>query len=249
MITAVLVDDKTVNTFILQELLTEYCPNVQVLCTANNAEEAYKSIIKLRPDLLFLDIEMPGGSGFDLLQRFDKLSFDVIFVTAYDQYAIRAFRENALDYLLKPIEIAALQAAVIKAETQKDLKQTQQNISKFLLQKAQPNLRKISISMQDGLLFLNTDEVIRCEASGSYSWFFMTDGKKIVASMRLKECEEILPAHTFFRVHHSHIINLNFVNKYVRGRGGSILMQDGSTVEVAAAKKTTLLELLEAGNV
>ena len=245
MLPAHIIDDKPANIQTLQQLLANYCPQVTVTGTATNIEDGYAGIVTLQPSMVFLDIEMPGGTGFDLLRKFKQISFEVIFITAYNQYAVQAFRENALDYLLKPIDIAALQEAIYKAEQQIGLKQTNQNLAKYLEQTQTPACAKISIPVQDGYLFINSDDIIRCEASGSYSWFYMAGGKKIMVSMRLKECEDLLPAYCFYRVHNSHIINLQHIARYVRGRGGYILMQDDSTVDVAASRKDAFLDMMK----
>ena len=246
MLKTIIIDDKPGNISTLRKLLEQHCPQITVCATALNIEDAEQAIARFQPILIFLDIEMPNGSGFDLLKRFDALTFEIIFTTAYNQYAVQAFRENALDYLLKPIDIGALQEAVTKVEKQVSLKQANTYHEKYLKQ-LQPQTTKISIPVHDGYLFINHQDIIRCEASGSYSNFFTIDGKKQIVSMRLKECEDILPVNTFFRVHYSHIINLKHITRYVRGRGGYVLMQDGSTVEVAASKKDAFLTQLKQG--
>lgn len=247
MIKSVIIDDKSANTDTLEKLLALYCPQVQICGTAGNIEEGYRVIREYKPSLIFLDIEMPNGNGFDLLKKFDTLTFEVIFTTAYNQYAVQAFRENVLDYLLKPIDIEALQQAVTKAEQRISQKQTNDYLVQYLQNLQPANNTKISIPVQDGYLFLNYQDIIRCEASDSYSFFYTIDGKKILTSMRLKECEMLLPPGQFFRVHHSHIINLQYLVRYIRGRGGSVVMQDRSTVEVSAGKKDAFLERLRNG--
>ncbi|KAK6026981.1 LytTr DNA-binding domain protein [Ostertagia ostertagi] len=194
------------------------------------------------PHLVFLDIEMPGGNGFDLLRMFTKIDFEVVFITAYNQYAVRAFREHALDYLLKPVDIDALQEAVARAEQQSGLKETGHKLEQYLQQPQ--GTGKISIPVQDGYLFINSYEIVRCEGAGSYSLFYLANGKKQIVSMRLKECEELLPATQFFRVHNSHIVNLKYVARYVRGRGGNIQMLDGSMVDVSVSRKDAFLEMM-----
>lgn len=242
MISAVIVDDKTANIGTLNKLITVYCPQVKIVAAVTNIDSAYSSIIQLSPDLVFLDIEMRGGNGFELLRKFEHVSFAVIFTTAHSQYAVQAFRDNALDYLLKPLDIDALQQAVMKAERQLTAKDTNRKLE-LLLQNA-PGTNKISIPVQDGYLFINSDDLVRCEGAGSYSFFFMKDGKKLTVSLRLKECEELLPPVSFLRVHKSHIVNLAYVSRYIRGRGGSILMQDGSIVDVAPDRKISFLETM-----
>jgi two-component system LytT family response regulator len=245
MLTAIIVDDKKANIETLGLLVRNYCPVLEISGTATFVEDAYTLINKVRPDIVFLDIEMTDGTGFDLLHKFDELFFEVIFTTAYNQYAVQAFREKALDYLLKPVDIAALQDAVGKAEKQIKLKQANTNLIQYLKQSKLPTVDKISIPTLDGFLFISYQEIIRCEASGSYTNFYLSDGRKVIASMRLKECEDILPDRVFFRVHHSHIVNLNFVSKYVRGRGGYLLLQDGSTADVAVARKDSFLQAMK----
>ncbi|XZF14226.1 LytR/AlgR family response regulator transcription factor [Chitinophagaceae bacterium MMS25-I14] len=245
MLTAVIVDDKPANIQTLKEMFLSYCPTVTVVGSATDIDSAYLVINQVLPEVVFLDIEMTGGTGFDLLQKFRSIPFEVIFTTAYDQYAIRAFRENALDYLLKPIDIDALQQAVIRAEKHIGLKQTNDNLARYLQQSAVPFSSKISLPVQDGYLFVDYHEIVRCEASGSYSNIYLTNGEKIIVSMRLKECEDILPSRLFFRVHHSHVINLQCVSRYVRGRGGYVHMKDGTTVEVSINKKDAFLEAIK----
>lgn len=241
MLKALVIDDRIGNINTLNKLLENYCPSLSVCGTATSVEEGVVLIHKLKPDIVFLDIEMNDGTGFDLLQKFKDLFFEVIFTTAYSQYAIQAFKENAIAYLLKPINIEDLQQAVLKAEKQIQLK-------KNIVQPrpAQENtITKISLPTQDGYLFVNYNDIIRCQASGSYSYFYFNGGQSIMVSMHLKECEKILPPHIFLRVHYSHIINLNFVNKYKRGRGGQIVMADNSVVDVSLANKELFLNAIK----
>lgn len=240
MLSAIIVDDKPANIQTLQRLLADYCPQVAVVGTATDGEHAYAAIVAHRPALVFLDIEMPGGSGFDLLRKFPQASFELIFTTAYNQYALQAFRENALDYLLKPIDIGALQQAVSKAERQVGLKQAGHSQA----QQPMPARSRISLPVQDGYLFIDSHDVTRCEASGSYTWFHLAGGKRLMVSLRLKECEDLLPAAAFFRVHNSHIVNLRWIARYVRGRGGYLVMQDESVVDVAASRRDAFLEAM-----
>ncbi|KAB2918095.1 MAG: response regulator transcription factor [Bacteroidetes bacterium] len=245
MLNAIIIDDKPANIETLKSLIDTYCPQLSIVGTATNIEEGSSSIIRLNPSIVFLDIEMPEGNGFDLLKRFNPAPFAVIFTTAYNQYAVQAFRENALDYLLKPIDIEALQESVAKAEKHIYLEQTGKNLEKYMRQLQVPDTSKIALPTQEGYLFVDHTNVIHCEASGSYTHIYLQEGKKILVSMRLKECEDILPAKSFFRVHHSHIIGLRHISKYIRGRGGYLVMQDGSKVEVSASRKDEFLELVK----
>jgi two-component system LytT family response regulator len=246
MLPALLIDDTPANILILRQLLAGYCPQVQVIGQATNIEEGYRAICTLQPALVFLDIEMPGGGGFDLLRKFSAINFEVIFVTAYNHYAVQAFREHALAYLLKPIDIEALQQAVARAEKLISLQQTHEQLAKYL-QQLQPPAKantKVSLPVQDGYLFLDSSDIIRCQGSGSYSWLYLKSGKKLMISMRLKECGDVLPSDHFFRVHNSHIININYVSRYVKGRGGYVVLQDETAVEVAVSRKDEFLELI-----
>lgn len=246
MLSACIIDDKITNNQTLSQLLAAYCPQVAVTGTATNIRDGFTLISNLKPSVVFLDIEMSGGTGFELMDRFNPVPFEVILVTAYDQYAVRAFKENAVAYLLKPIDIDELKEAVAKVEKQLELKQAYQITSRHIRQIAGALPSKISIPVLDGYIFVNSEEIIRCEGAGSYSWFHMIDGKKIMVSLRLKECEAIFPEHTFFRAHKSHIVNVKYIARYTRGRGGYMELQDGSIVEVAPQKKDAFLELMRA---
>jgi len=240
----VLVDDKTTNMLLLKNLISEHCPSLLIAATASKLDEAYESISRHRPDIVFLDVEMPDGSGFDLLRRFSPPFFEVIFTTAYSRYAVEAFREHALGYLLKPIRIDELQQAVQRAEQQIELRQSGSRLLQYLERQEQAGvLSKIRLPSLEGYIFVNPQDIFRCEASGSYTTFYLAGGEKILISMRLKACEEMLPA-TFFRVHHSHIVNLSYIRKYVKGRGGQVLLLDGSEVDVAANRKEAFLKAI-----
>lgn len=236
-INAIIIDDKNVNIEILQRLIEQFCPSVAVLATATDTENGYIEINRHLPDLVFLDIELNGNTGFDLLKMFPNVFFKTIFTTAYSQYAIEAFRAQAVDYLLKPITISHLQEAVTKAtnfiQQQRQLRQVH----------AAPIAQtKVSLPTLEGFLFIDYNDILHCEASGSYSNFHLIDGRKIMVSMRLKECSTLLPDTVFYRVHHSHIINMNHVTKYIKGRVGQVVLTGNVTVEVAASRKDQFLQ-------
>jgi len=241
MLNAIIIDDKIINAETLEIMLRQYCPTVTVVATATAIDEACLLIYQYRPDLIFLDIELYGGTGFDLLRKFKEIFFETIFTTAYDQYALQAFREQAVDYLLKPINIVFLQEAVSKAERQIRLKR--QGNSHLM-----PAVSgKISLPSQDGYLFVDPREIIRCEASGSYTVFHLAGGRKVMVSIRLKICESRLSSGLFCRIHHSHIININFVNKYFKGKGGYVVLTDGTEVEVSTSRKEAFLGMMHDG--
>jgi two-component system, LytTR family, response regulator len=245
MIRSVIVDDEPKNLRILASMLQEFCPEVQVVGKAEKHTQAIELIHAEKPDLVFLDIAMPGGDAFDLLDKLQPVEFEIIFVTAHDNYTLTAFKYSAVDYLLKPVEIEVLQAAIARAIERKNLKQNNLHQLGLLLnslnKQQSQSVSKIALPSQEGLIFLPVSEIVRCEASGSYTHIFKTDKKKLLVSRRMSEYEELLPASLFFRIHQSHIINLDHVVKYHRGRGGFVEMSDGAMLELATRRKDEFL--------
>lgn len=248
MFKSIIIDDEFHCIETLRMLLTEYCPDVEVVQHCKSAVQGLSAIEMHKPDLLFLDIEMPNMNGFEMLEHFYEIPFSVIFTTSYDQYAIKAIRISALDYLLKPIDPGELVSAVAKIRSRKQgplAEQFQMLIDK--LQNKEPAISKIAVPTSDGFELLPTDEIISCEADDNYTIFNIKNKRKIVACRSLKEVEEQLtPSFTsFIRVHHSHLVNLNEVTKYVRGEGGHLVMSDGSCLNVSRSRKETLLKTLK----
>jgi len=245
MIKAILVDDEIHGLDTLGILLADFCPEVQVVDRCSSAKKALESITKTKPDLVFLDIEMPVMNGFELLEQFAEIPFSVIFTTSYDQYAIKAIRFSALDYLLKPVDPKELIAAIHKVEKKKNPPTPEQ--LQMLLQQLQHRegpLTRIAIPTSEGFELVPADEVVRCEANDNYTYLFLKNKTRIIASRTLKEIEEQLREFPqFIRVHHSYVVNLNEVIKYVRGEGGYLSMTDGSTVNVSRSRKEALLKL------
>ncbi|RQO29959.1 DNA-binding response regulator [Taibaiella sp. KBW10] len=239
-IKAIIIDDKNMNIEMLQQLLEQFCPSIQVVATATDIATGYATINEHQPDLVFLDIELNKGTGFDLLHMFHPVFFKTVFTTAYDQYALEAFREHAVDYLLKPINLRHLQEAIAKVQASLPQQAIKMPVYEVPLPKT-----KISLPTLEGFLFIDYNDILRCEASGSYSNFHLSDGRKIMVSMRLKECETLLPEQVFYRVHHSHIINVNHVVKYIRGRVGQVVLTGNVVVEVASSKKEQFLQSLK----
>ncbi len=240
---AVIIDDEQHCITTLQWTLKEYSKDIKVVATAHNGTEGITVINMYKPDLIFLDVEMPVLNGIDMLQHFDEIKFAVIFTTAYDQYAVKAIKLNALDYLLKPIDKDELIAAVEKVKN----KQTQisrKQVDELYEVHRTKVVNKIALSTLKGLQFINLDDLVRIEGESNYCNFILRDKKKILLSKKLGDAEEILKGNdNFFRVHKSHIINLKFVEKYIRGEGGEIIMEDGTSIALSRNKKDEFLEL------
>ena len=245
MIKAIIVDDEPYCCEALATLLERYCPEVKVADICHSGEAALSAIKEQKPQLLFLDIEMPQMNGFELLEKLPEINFELIFTTSYDQYAIRAIRFSALDYLLKPVDREELQKAVQKTITRLSSPLPQQ--LEILLQKINHSsvaVQKIALPTMEGLQMVALDTIISCSSDSNYTVFFLKNKQKIIVSRTLKDVEEMLNEHSFFRVHHSYIVNMNEINKYIKGEGGYLIMSDGSSVDVSRSKKEFLLKRL-----
>ncbi len=242
MIKSIIIDDEQKSRESLQILLQDFVDNVEVLALCGTVAEGIEAIRQHKPDVVFLDIQMQRETGFDLLAKINPIQFEVIFTTAHSEYAIKAFRFSAIDYLLKPIDIEELKKAVEKVE-----KKLTGNISARLEQlvqnlKSAPNQRyKLALPSNDGLVFVKVDDIIYCEASSNYTNIFMADGKKHVVSRTLKEYEDLLADQDFFRIHNSYLINLNALKKYGRGDGGYVVMNNDVSLDVSKRKKDSFL--------
>lgn len=244
MIKAIIIDDEVHCLETLSLLLKEFCPDVQLLEQCRSAKKGLEAIAKHKPDLVFLDIEMPTMNGFEMLDQFSEILFVIIFTTSYDQYAIKAIRFSALDYLLKPIDPNELVSAVKKVQEQRHLPMAEQ--FQMLLKQVQGkehHFNKIAVPTSEGFELVPADQVIQCEANDNYTHLNLKNKTKIIACRTLKEMEEQLQDFPFFvRVHHSWLVNLNEVIKYVRGEGGYLVMSDGSTVNVSRSRKEALMK-------
>lgn len=246
MIKAIIVDDEPFCCDALELLLEKYCPEVAVAKVCHSAESALAAIKELNPQLVFLDIEMPRMSGFEMLEKLPETNFDLIFTTSYDQYAIKAIRFSALDYLLKPVDREELVQAVQKVIARSKNHIPQQ--LKILLQKiSQPpvKVQRIALPTMEGLQLVPVDSIVTCVSNSNYTIFNLKDKQKITVSRTLKETEEMLEEYSFIRVHNSYVVNLNEINKYVKGEGGYLVMSDGSTIDVSRSKKDNLLQRLQ----
>jgi two-component system LytT family response regulator len=244
MIKAILIDDEVHCLDTLSMLISDYCPEVQVMGRCMSAKQGLAAIEKHQPALVFLDIEMPAMNGFELLEQFTEIPFAIIFTTSYDQYAIKAIRFSALDYLLKPVDPKELIVAVNKVQTQKQLPAAEQfQMLLSQMQHKETGFKKIAVPTSEGFELIPAEEVIRCEADDNYTYLYLKNKNKIVACRTLKEMEEQLQDFNYFvRVHHSYMVNLNEVTKYVRGEGGYLVMSDGATVNVSRSRKETLMK-------
>lgn len=248
MIKAIIVDDEPHCCEVMSMLLEKYCPEVEVERVCYSANEAVELLSKTTARLVFLDIEMPHMNGFQLLEKLPAINFELIFTTSYDQYAIKAIRFSALDYLLKPIDREELQIAVRRAAQRLQSPHPQQ--LEILLQKLlQPaaQVSRIALPTMEGLQLIPIDSIISCTSSSNYTILSMKDNQKLIVSRTLKEIEEMLDEHTFLRVHHSYLVNLNEIRKYIKGEGGSLIMSDGSSVDVSRSKKEQLMKILQPG--
>ena len=244
MLKAIIIDDEWKGRVALRQKLLDYCGDVQVVAEAADGEEGMAMIKLHHPHIVFLDIEMPRMDGFDMLRSIDNKNFQIVFTTAYDQYAIRAVKFAAFDYLLKPVDIEELRACIARIRQSAQI-HTGQKLT-VLEENLHPGaaLRKIAIPTLDGLLFFNISDIVHLEAQSNYTAVYFQDGTRLLASRTLKEFEELLPQDIFFRAHHSHMINLHYIKRYIRGDGGQIEMQNGNYVDLARRKKEEFLRLI-----
>lgn len=245
MINAIIIDDEKDGAEVLQFLVKENCPTINVLRLEHSVEDAITSIQKLKPELIFLDIEMPTGTGFDVIQATKEIGYETIFITAYEHYAIKAFKTNAIDYLLKPVDVDELVNAVKNAEKRiaTSNKNQSSQIESLILSAINKN-KKIAIPSQDGVLWVDIEDIIRFEADSNYTHVHMKNKRKVMVSKTLKSFEEQLTHSNFCRIHSTHLINLNEVERYIKGDGGIIVLKDTSNVPVSRANKTELLTKL-----
>ena len=245
MIRTVIIDDEPRNIKLIAKIIRDHCPAFEIAGTTDNLAKVFSLVQEVKPSLLILDIEFPSGTIFSILEKLPVNQFQVIFITAHNTYAAEAFRQNAVDYILKPVTKEALVHAVTRAQAriQDD---THTDISKLIaaLRSDLGHSKKIPLPSSEGILFIDEADIIRCEASGRYTIIYLKEKKKLTVTKTLKEIEALLNARQFFRVHHSHIINLELVKKYHRGQGGMVELTDGSLVDVSSSRKDELLDVL-----
>lgn len=247
MIRAIVVEDveKIRNSFLA--LINKELPSISVVDTADTVEKAYKVILQYKPDLVFLDIELLDGTAFDLLSKFSTIEFKIIFVTAYSEYSIRAFKFSAIDYLLKPIDKDELIVAVQRATQQIEKETFNLKLQTLITNfdgKTKPTPRKIVLRTAEKIYSIDVSDIVRCESEKNYTDFYLITGQRIVVSITIKEYDDMLSPYNFFRVHQSHLINMSYFNYFDKADGGFAIMKDGSRVPVASRKKDDLLKLL-----
>jgi len=245
MIRTIIIDDDRLVRELITSTVETYCPNVSIVAMAENVKSGVASINEHEPDLVLLDIKMPDGSGFDLIKHFDKPDFKVIFISGYMEYAIKGYKFSAIDYILKPIDEEELSLAinraddVIRYEEKMQFKSMGENI------KALNKSDKIILKTSEHVHLVNTADIIRIEADGNYSTFFIENSRKVIVSKAIKEWEEILVDKGFHRIHKSHLINIHKLTYFDKTDSGDVIMSDGSVVPVASRKKEMLLNLFE----
>lgn len=245
MIKCVLVDDETNALEMMEWLLKTYCPQAEIAAMCNTAEKGIEAINRYKPDVVFLDIEMPRMNGFDMLEQVKNLSFEIVFCTAYDQFAIKAFKYAALNYLLKPVDPDDLKITMQRIEEKKTIPSKEQFA--LLLQHINrpPKLTpsRIALTTGEGLIFVATGDILYCKAESNYTNVVLTGGRKITVSRVLKELDETLSGIDFYRVHSSFLININHVKKFIRGEGGYIVMDNDENITLSRSRRQEFMEL------
>ncbi len=244
-ISAILIDDELSSLQNLQQKLIEFCPDVKVIATTQKPEDAILLIQQHKPDVIFLDIEMPRMNGFRMLDEINEFDFEIIFTTAYNHYAVDAIRMSAFDYLMKPIAIKDLQNAIERLAKRQQL-QTKDKLGvlKNSLQNTKSQEEKIILPTSEGMEFIAINTILHIESSSNYSKIYFVGGKSILVTKLLKDFEEILLPYRFYRIHNSHLINLKYIEKYIRTDGGQVLLSNGTIIDISRRKKEEFLKLI-----
>ena len=241
----ILIDDEATVRNTIRSLLNEHFPDINILATAGNIEEGYEAIRQNKPDLIFLDIELPDGTGFDLLKKFSTVSFRVIFVTGHQEYALDAIKVSALDYVLKPVDTDELCKAVEKAMeiiNQSDQQLKLQALNENL--QSRKALKRIILHTSDHLQLVSINDIVRAEADSNYTCFNLSGGKRILVSRTIKEFENLLSGSGMIRVHQSHLVNIDFIDRFVKKDGGYLILKDGSKIPVSPNLKKQVLQAM-----
>lgn len=245
MIKAIIVDDQLFCIEMLNDLIEDHCSKqVHVVATCLSGRDALKKIAKYKPDVVFLDIEMPGMSGFDMLKKITERNFEVILTTSYDKYMVDAMHHSAIDYLMKPVKPEKLKEAVSRIEKKNGHKISNDKIGDLLdnLKSRKNRFNKIALPTMDGYEFISIDQIIQCESDSNYTTIYLTTDEAIVVTKTLSEIEILIDSNEFFRIHRSHLVNLKHIKRYVKGGGGYIILSDNSSVMVARNRKDEFIE-------
>jgi two-component system, LytTR family, response regulator len=245
MISAILIDDIEQARITLKRDLEEYVHDIEVIGEASGVIEGAKLLKRLKPDIVFLDIQMQDGSGFDLLDLLLEIPFKIIFITASDAHAIKAFRYAAIDYLLKPVDPDELIQALNRYKSHKTNEQQKYNLLTESLKNQHKPSERLALHSHDKIHIVSIAEIVRCESSTNYTIFYFLDNKQLVVTKSLKEFEDLLSEHKFFRVHHSHLVNARFIREFVKTEGGHLIMQNGVLVPVSIRKKAEVIKMLD----
>jgi len=222
-----------------------HCPEIVVDVTCNSGADGIKAINEFKPDVVFLDIEMPKMNGFEMLEKFEKIFFHVVFTTAYNQFAIKAFRYSALNYLLKPIDPDDLKATVKRIQEKQGAPFKEQFDILMQNMRSESKPQRIALSTGDGMVFINTADIMYCQSDSNYTNVILLNGEKFLLAKSLKEFEDTLSGNDFFRIHNSHLVNLNQIKKFVRGDGGYVIMNDGTQITIARARREEFFALFD----
>jgi len=243
MLRTVIIDDESKARNALKNILEKHCRPIEVVGEADCVRAGKALIESLKPDVVFLDVQMPDGTGFDLLEQLEEVNFKVIFASAFDKFAIQAFKFSAVDYLLKPVEAEELVKACSRLEEEKQYSEINKKLEVLLSNRN--SFDKIALPSLEGITFVRIKEIIRCESDNNYTNIFLLNGQRIIVSKTLKEYDEMLTPFNFFRIHKSHLINIGFLQKYKKGEGGYVVMEDGAELEVSRRRKEDFLIALQ----
>lgn len=247
-IRSIIVDDEKNGRENLAGILNQYCPEIELLGQADSVESGILLIKKRNPDLVFLDIEMPKADGFQLLEHFKDFHFEVIFVTAFDNYAIKAIRFSATDYILKPININELKAAVETVSNRFRQKQENRRMKELVYNINQPKNPRIGLPTGDRIEFVEVDKIIRCQGEGNYTHIYFEEKKQLLVAKTLVEFEDLLQEYSFLRVHKTHLINMNHVIAYLKNDGGILHLTNGDKISISRRRKDAVLQQMKLMN-
>ncbi len=247
MIRTIIIDDEPRARKLLANILAKHCTNVSLVSQADDVQSGIRAIQEHKPDLVLLDIKMPGGSGFDLIEQLSDIDFKLIFVTAFEEYAVRAFKFSALDYILKPIDAEELISAIERVEKGLHKDDINLKLNAFIsnIDSIAKEVKKIVLRTAESIHVVNVQDIIRCESERNYTWFYFNDNRKLLVSKPLNSFEELLEDYQFLRTHRSHLINLKYLERYDKAEGGTAIMKDNSSVPVANRRRELFMKLLE----